>query len=436
MKASENIKLYKADYLPHQWDFLTVQKKNPKKKLNFLCGGVGSGKTYAFLAKVFINHITKKNSDGMSNGWVIYPTYDLADEIFVEPMKDIFERNGIDYRYNIQKHKFTTNYGKIKIYQLQRAHRIVGANLNWCGIDEFDVESWKNCETAYKKAIGRLRGSEDTELFIVSTPEGYHYLHHISVEKANDSTHLVKGKTTDNPYLPKGYIDLLEQNYDSRMLAAYRDGEFVNIQNQSTYLFDRSKNVQECKYDRTQTVRVGLDFNVSPFCGVVAHIYEKEPKVRVFDTITLEHQGSGDLLTQRMCDTIKSRYPNSRYVIYPDASSMQRATNASHSDLDILKLNGFEIKLRKTNPLVINRVNSVNRLLENRMLEGNHLGPNIIIDPKCEVLIRDLEKVTNKQGTREIDKSNKLLTHSSDALGYLVSWHFPIIKPTLGAIQR
>ena len=65
------------------------------------------------------------------------------------------------------------------------------------------------------------------------------------------------------------------------------------------------------------------------------------------------------------------------------------------------------------------------------MLEGNTL-----IDPRCKVLIQDLEKVTNKQGTRDIDKSNKLLSHSSDALGYFLEWEFPIIKPTLGAIER
>ena len=89
-------------------------------------------------------------------------------------------------------------------------------------------------------------------------------------------------------------------------------------------------------------------------------------------------------------------------------------------------MNGFQIRMGNKNPLVVNRVNSVNK-----MLEGN-----MIISPRCQELIQDLEKVTNKQGTREIDKSNKLLTHSSDALGYLTSYLFPINKPTLGAIQR
>ena len=423
--------LYKEDYLPHQWEFLTINKTNPQKKINSLVGGYGCGKTFIFIKKCAYNLIMKKNSEGFSNGWVIYPTYDLADELFVEPMKELLANNGIHYTYNVQKHRFITPYGNIKIYQLQKAENIIGSALSWIGFDEFDVGNYRQTNLAYSKALGRMRGSEDCELFIVTSPEGFGKTYEIMVEEHNESKHLIHAKTTDNPYLPKSYIKLLEQNYPKPLLKAFRDGQFVNISALSTYYsFNRTgenSNVKECEYDRAKPVLVGMDFNISPFCAVLAHIYQDKPKVRVFDTITLEHQGQGDLLTQRMCDTIKSKYPNSEYVIYPDASSMARATNAAHSDLDILKINGYKIKLRKTNPLVIDRVNAMNR-----MLEGN-----MIISPKCKVLIQDLEKVTNKHGTRDIDKtSNKLISHSSDALGYLVSWEFPIIRPTLGAIER
>ena len=414
--------LYQEDYLPHQWEFITS-----KKQINALVGGFGSGKTYAFLHKTFINHIKKRNDKDISNGWIIYPTYELAEELFVEPMKEIFERNGINYTYNIQKHKFTTPYGIMKIYQLQKPQRIIGAELTFIGFDEFDVESWKNCDIAYKKAIGRMRGSSDCEIYIVTSPEGFHYTHHQFVENDNDSKALIHGKTTDNVYLPDSYIDLLEQNYDKSMLQAYRDGEFVNISALSTYhSFERSKNVQKCEYDRSQPVRIGLDFNNDPMCSILFHTYKTEPKVRIFDCISLSHQGQGDLLSARMCAVIKDKYPNHQYIVYPDASGFQRHTSAMFSDIDLLKQAGFKVNVRKSNPPVTNRVNSVNK-----MLEGN-----IIIDPRCKALIQDLEKVTNKQGTRDIDKSNKLLTHMTDALGYAIEWEFPIIKPTLGAIER
>ena len=424
---ASKLTLHKEDYLPHQWDFITNDKP-----IKALVGGFGSGKTYAFLHKTFINHVTKLNSSEMSNGWVIYPTYELAEELFVEPMREIFERNGINFKYNVQKHKFTTPYGIIKIYQLQKPQRIIGAELTYIGFDEFDVESWKNCDIAYKKAIGRMRGSDNCEVYIVTTPEGFKYTHHQFVENGNDSKAIIHGKTTDNHFLPDSYVNLLEANYDKAMLEAYRDGQFVNISALSTYhSFERTKNVGECNYDRSLPVRIGLDWNVDPMCAVLFHTYPNAPKVKIFDAISLSHQGQGDLLSARMCATIREKYPNNNYICYPDASGFQRHTSAMYSDIDILKQHGFKVKVRKSNPPVVNRVNSVNK-----MLEGNNIKPNILIDPRCKALIQDLEKVTNKHGTRDIDKSNKLLTHMTDALGYAIEWEFPIIKPTLGAIER
>ena len=80
---SSNLNLYKRDYIQHQWDFLTS-----RKPITGLMAGFGSGKTHAFIRKVVVSHITKKTSKGISNGWVVYPTYDMAEELFVIPFKE------------------------------------------------------------------------------------------------------------------------------------------------------------------------------------------------------------------------------------------------------------------------------------------------------------------------------------------------------------
>ena len=56
---------------------------------------------------------------------------------------------------------------------------------------------------------------------------------------------------------------------------------------------------------------------------------------------------------------------------------------------------------------------------------------NCIIDPRCKGLIRDLEQVVNKDGTREIDKSNKNLTHFSDGFGYYIDFNLQISNSAL-----
>ena len=415
------LKFNKDNYFPHQWDFLTS-----KKPINALVAGFGAGKTHVFLRKTFVNLFKRVNKTGKSSGLILYPTYDLANELFVEPFCEMLEQYKIPYEYKRAEHRFITAAGNIKIYQLQMPHRIVGSEYTYCGIDEFDVESLKNCDMAFKKAICIIRGCEDTELYIVTSPEGFHYTHYVFVENESDDRHLVHGKSTDNTYLPQKYIDLLESNYDEKMLQAYRDGQFVNLSQGATYYaFNREKNVSKVDYNPNKPIYIGADFNNDPLSFCLFQRYEQAPQIRVFDTFALSHQGDGDLLTERMALTIKDKYPNNQYFCYPDATGRARGSSAAYSDISILKRH-FIVKVKHINPKVINRVNAMNKALSG----------NMIIDPRCKNLINDLEKVVNKQGTREIDKSNKMLTHISDALGYAVTYEFPVNRPKLWSVDR
>tara|TARA_Y100001951_G_C11284961_1_gene268027 strand:- start:512 stop:1783 length:1272 start_codon:yes stop_codon:yes gene_type:complete len=421
-----DLKFREENYFPTQWQFLTSDKP-----INGYIGGFGSGKTYVFLRKTLYNLLDKKNESGLSNGWIVYPTYDLAEELFVQPFKELLEQIEMPYEYNQAKHRFTTPAGNVKIYQLQKAQRIVGSELTFIGFDEFDIESYKNCDVAFKKAIGRMRGSENCEIYIVSSPEGYHYLYKIFVEEDNEDRFYVRGKTTDNKYLPKNYIKLLESNYDDRMLKGYRDGLFQNFQQgQTYYCWNRDKNIREYKYDPTLPIHIGNDQNVDPMCSVLFQVHSIEPTIRIFDEVVIRHSGGNELLTERMCREIKRRYPNSRgFYIYPDASSRARKTSSRRTDFQIMKdeFEGIgEVLIERRNPPVVDRVNLVNKMME-----------SLIVDPSCKIMIRDFDQVTNKPNTREIDKgSNKELSHISDALGYALVKLIGIKKHNVRALQR
>ena len=421
---SKPMTLNPSNYFPAHWDFLT-NKKNARIKA--YVGGFGSGKTFSFLTETFINLIGKKNKDGKSNGLILYPTYNLADSVFVEPFREILERNGIAYTYNIASHKFKTSYGNIQIYQTRYPQRIVGASYTYIGIDELDIETFKVAETTVQKALGRLRGCDDAILYITTTPEGFGYTYHLMVEQFNDSKLLVHGKTTDNKYLPESYIQSLRDNYDDRLLEAYINGNFVNLTQGATYYgFDRELHVGECKYNPNLPIHCGQDFNCDPLSSTISQIYPNG-QVKVIKEITLSHGGDGDLPTQRMCDTIRQMFPNNIYYSYPDATGAAKNSSARYSDISIIRQNKFIVKVAHINPRVINRVNAVNNQLNKN---------NILIDKSCTGLIKDLEQVTNKTGTREIDKSNHNLSHLSDAFGYFLNWIAPVSKPMIGVQDR
>ena len=424
-----NLRFNSKNYFDHQWRFLTERKPNGDPyKIKGLVGGFGSGKTYIFIRKVLHCHITKVNSEGKSNGWIIYPTYDLSEELFIHPFIGMLQEYNIDYEYNIAKHRITTGYGTIKVYQLQAPQRIIGASLNYIGFDEFDVESWKNCDVAFKKAIGRMRGSEDTEIFIVTSPEGYHYTHKIFVEDDNEDRFLVHGKTTDNNTLPESYIRLLESTYPKPLLDAYRDGKFVNLTALSTYYnFRREDHVKKVKYNPNLPIHIGMDFNLFPITCTLLHYSENSnPKVQVFDEIELHYGGANEILTETLINEIKSRYPNKRYIAYPDPAGKSKSTSSLHSDHDLLRKASFELRVKPAAPRVVDSVNAVNKAFEK----------DIIIDPKCKGLITDLEQVTNLPNSRQINKKDSNRTHFTDGFRYFVDYCMPIIKPQYGSIPR
>ena len=80
------LRFKEEDYFTHQWDLLTSDKT-----INGLVAGFGAGKTHIFIRKTLLNMFKRTNSSGVSNGWIIYPTYDLAEELFVQPFMELLD---------------------------------------------------------------------------------------------------------------------------------------------------------------------------------------------------------------------------------------------------------------------------------------------------------------------------------------------------------
>ena len=123
--------------------------------------------------------------------------------------------------------------------------------------------------------------------------------------------------------------------------------------------------------------------------------------------------------------------------VYGDATGEQRKTSASRTDWQIAKdffgryAARFKVQLRvpSSNPPVKDRINCVNALLHNHA--GQH---RLLIDPKCKELIKDFEQVCWKADPHgnqltDLDKSDPMRTHASDAIGYLIAREFPMRAP-------
>ena len=84
---------------------------------------------------------------------------------------------------------------------------------------------------------------------------------------------MIRAKTTDNPFLPEGFIDSLLQNYPEQLIQSYLNGVFVNLNTGQVYdRFDRAKHVIEAAPVNldNEPRHWGCDFNIgncNAVCG-------------------------------------------------------------------------------------------------------------------------------------------------------------------------
>jgi len=392
-------------------------------KYPFLLGGYGSGKTYGFC--VFALKQCSKNAG--KTILLAEPTYPMIRDVLQPTFESVLRQAGFDYEYSATATKYRVYWKNgwcdVIMRSAENYMRWAGLNLAAGGIDEADQ---LRDDKAWKMLLSRLRDGNTLTAFGSGTPEGFKFVYKYWGDNPKEGYKLIRGKTTDNEMLPEEFIKSLKDNYDENLLKAYLNGEFVNLQQGATYYqFTRENNVKEYKYNPQLPVIACLDFNVEPMACSLLQEYDSTPEIRVFDCIELYHSGGKEILTQRMADEIKAKYKAPAYFVYPDPAN-QRHTSALDTDHDILRQSGFKVIVKPKAPRVIDSVNAVNKMLEKE----------VIIDPRAKGLIIDLEQTVNKQGTREIDKSNKERTHFSDGFRYYIDMKHPIIKPQYGSIPR
>lgn len=368
------------------------------------CGGVGSGKTTAGALKV-IRYVQKY--PGVT-GLITANTHSqLTKATLAELFKwlDIFK---IKYKYLVNQNVLWI-YGKrptkILCYTMEKPENLAGPNVGWNWQDEASFYK----KLAYDKASARVRDKAGPcQIFKTTTPNGFNWLYEHYVEKGNDRKKVIYSSTMDNTVnLDSGFIDRLNDAYDRKMAEQEIDGAFVNLNSGQVYYgFDRRKHVKDGVHiTDTDLLLVGLDFNVHPLCGVF--VAKRGGMIYVVDELYLENSN-----TFAAAKEIKQRFPARYLEIVCDETGNRRRSSSKNTDHEILRRAGLTVMDFK-NPAVKDRQNNLNRLFDHNYIK---------IHPRCKYLIKDLEQLVH-------DNKDDMLSHISDALGY-VCWKLnPLIKP-------
>ncbi len=395
--------------------------QNPNR-FRIIVAGRRWGKTELALYNMLISpkYGTITHNDYMS--WYVAPTYKQAKQIAWEKLKRICG----EFRYYIKKINESelyiqfANNSSVHLKGAENKDTLVGVGLNFVNLDEYSLMK----EDVWGKIIRPMLSDKKGGAMFTGTPRGYNHLYDIwqkgnNKEKDYHSWHY---KTIDSPFIDPEEVELAKNDMDEKTFRQEYEASFENMQGRVYYCFDREKNIKDIPFMPNYPIILMVDFNVNPMKWALG--YDINGELLIFDEVV-----KYDTNTPEMVKEVKKRYPNSFFFIYGDRSGGSRDTRSITTDYEIIRreLLSCQMKIKKANPPVIDRINAVNGLL----LNTNHKS-RLFIDPKCKHAIKDFEQVVYVGDTREIDKNiNRDLTHISDAIGYFVEYEYPIKKPVL-----
>lgn len=363
------------------------------------------------------------------------PTYPQIRDIYFPTIEEVAFVMGLRAEIkesNKEVHIYSGRFyrGTTICRSMEKPSTIIGFKIGHAHIDELDVLDPKKAKEAWRKIIARLRwqdASIKNGADVTTTPEGFKETYRLFVEALQKnpdlakSYGLVQASTYDNEInLPDDYIQSLIDTYPSELIAAYLNGQFVNLTSGTVYRsYNRITHNSNQLATEKDVLRIGMDFNVTK---MAATVYVERPNG--YHAVS-EFKDIFD--TPDMIKAIKNRFTNNRIIVYPDASGDSRKTvDASKSDIALLRQAGFEVKVHSTNPAVKDRIMSVNK-----QFEINRLWVN---STECPTVAKNLEQQAYDEKNGEPDKKAGF-DHQNDATGYPIAYEFPILRNSIQHIK-
>ena len=397
---------------------------------------MGSGKSLALCQEAI--KLAFQNPGRL--GLIGAPTYPMLRDATQRHFFEICQRAGLPHGFHRTENRVTLPDcgSEILFRSLDHFERLRGPNLAWFGVDELTYtgpEAWERLEARLRDPRARVLSG-----FAAFTPKGFDWVYQKFYDRTAKGYELIQATPFENRHVLEAVPDFygrLERSYDPLFYEQEALGQFLNtLQARAYYAFSRDDHVREVEYDPNLPLRWAWDFNLTPMSSVICQQGPAEAGqqsvVRVLDEIILPTSS-----TPEVCREFLARHgrhlngPNRRVILYGDASGSAAHTVTGRSDYYLIRefFRGTQLQLEmrvpRSNPAVRDRVNAVNARFLNAAGQRS-----LFVHPRCHELIADLEQVTYKAGSAQLDKeSDPARTHTSDALGYYLWYEFRPAEP-------
>ena len=344
--------------------------------------------------------------------YYIAPTYGQAKRIAWSVLKQLLPK---DARWRISEQELLIELPNGSIVQLHgadRPDRLRGVGLDCVVLDEYACMKAETWSAVIRPALSNRKG----RALFIGTPKGRDHLYDLFCQaKIRENWATFHFPTAQGGYVSREELAAVAVDMDPLQYAREFGASFEDSRARVYHGFDLEKNVTELTLSHYAPLLVGMDFNVNPMTAVVGQ--RVADQCHIIDEIVLPNSN-----TQEMMHEIKRRYFGFAGVVHPDPSAASRKTSApvGETDFTIIERAGWPV-YRNSPYKVVDRINSVNAMLLNA--QGSR---RLLISPHCKHLIKALDCLAYKEGSKIPDKSSGL-DHITDALGYMIAAVFPII---------
>lgn len=425
---------YEINLLPAQRELFEI----PHDYAKDICvyqGGYGSGKTFAGS----LLGLTLAFKYPKSIGLVGAQTYRMLRDTTLKSYFEHLEKLGVAYTYLKSEDKMTFENGsEILFRHLEDESVLKSMNLHWAEIEEMSDIPY----ATFNELLARTRKPAEEgwvgfrhRIFGHTNPQAARgWIYEEFVKQKKKGFRRIIAPSTQNPHLPKGYLETLKESYNEdyyRMMVLGEDDDNIsglvtrgyNSDIQTTNLININP-----KYP----IHLTCDFNVDPMCWYLAQHYDGNVYY-LYEIV--RNNASTDGVAQNVCEILKG-YENHPIIINGDASGDNNTTKGNDYIFirNAFRRNSFtkvDLRVMHKNPPIEWRLSCWNNMIKGP--DGKH---HIFIHPQCKYLLYNIENLEVKAGTSkpklpsvnaiQKDNNKKYLGHPIDAASYLVCMYYPI----------
>ena len=372
---------------------------NDKTRYKILSCGRRFGKS--FFSVLFL---LNKPLEANERRWIVFPTYRQAKMVSWNLLKGIFASK--QATINETELSITLDNGaKIELKGADKPDSLRGVSTTMVVMDEYAFMKENVWGEIIQPTLAESRG----EALFVGTPSGLNHFYDLFVKGQSDNGDYKSWQftTLEGGFISSDEIENAKKNLDKRTFQQEYEASFLTAANRCAYNFSRDIHCRVM--EKSPRMFWGIDFGVASYMTAILMCENTAGEVYVFDEIGLQNSNTFELAKLMQ---LKGR----GLPVYPDPAGKARTSNSTKSDHKILQEAGFTVIAKKANPTQKDRMNALNRMLEDAT--GKH---KLFINPKCTKTIRDLELCTLENGQM---LKTETLSHFLDGLMYPIEYRY------------